>query len=117
MGGCWYLSQLSVDEYSITATPQISSVSSTIRIEALTFDYSKVSRESLNQSTDIKYSAHGSKNQNLYINLRSHDGTVFVCACVRSCVRSCSIYFALASFYVDCPHKRIIYNESVYRQE
>ena len=37
-----------------------------------------------------------------------------VCPCVRALV--CHS-FALASFYADCPHKRIIYNESVQRQE
>ena len=29
-------------------------------------------------------------------------------SCIRSFVRLCAIQFALASFYADCPHKRII---------
>ena len=42
----------------------------------------------------------------IYINLRrSRDGTVFVCAYVRVFD---SIQFALAYFYADCLHKRII---------
>ena len=39
----------------------------------------------------------------------------FVASCVR--VEFGLIQFALGSFYADCPHKRIIYNESVQRQE
>ena len=35
---------------------------------------------------------------------------------VHPFVRSCLIPFALASFYADCPHKRIT-NESEQRQE
>ena len=41
----------------------------------------------------------------LYINLRSRDGTGFVH--VFGCYPR-SIQFALTSFYADCPHRRII---------
>ena len=61
---------------------------------------------------------------NLYINLRrSRDGTVFVCACVRACVRSFICVFVRAPFSSLWPtftltvHINALYNESVHRQE